>query len=143
MENAQKIELYIKKRLDELESQKDMHDLLDKGRYSFGINSREYSHLPSWNALLQKKKNLIRWIWIDAFLFSLLGVGMITEVWEKLEQNWIATVFTWFFLSAGAMLLYVISAYHTLFLKFRQTEREVRKLIYQDLLFELKKEKQT
>ncbi|MGZ5192255.1 MAG: hypothetical protein ACXWCZ_14695 [Flavisolibacter sp.] len=118
-----------------------MNGILYKSQFQSVINSKSYKHFPSWKGLQEKKKNIIRWIWIDAILLSILTTGMITEVWEKFEQNWFATVFTWLFLSAAAMLLYVISTYHTIYLKFRQTEHEVRKLIFQDLLLQLRREK--
>ena len=143
MHERKDIELYVKQKLAELEREKDMTDAIQRGRFSFGIDSRLYSYLPSWKQLVKKKKNLIRWIWIDAFLFSILGVGVFSGLWDSFDQNAIGTVIRWIFLSAFAMLLYVINSYHMLFIKFRETEREVRKLIYQDLLHQLKSEKTT
>ena len=119
-----------------------MNNAVYEDHLQFVMESESYKQFPSWKPLQQKKKNIIRWIWIDIVLLSILSAGMVTEVWEKLEQKWFASVFTWLFLCATAMLLYVISAYHTIHLKFRQTKREVRKLIFRELLLELKKGKQ-
>ena len=116
------------------------HDVYNKN-FQFLTESKSISHLTSRKILQLKKKNIIRWIWINAILLSLLIIGMITEVWEKPDQKRFATLFTWLFLSALATLLYIFSAYHYIFLKFRQSKREVRKLIFQDLLLQLKKDK--
>ena len=116
------------------------HDVYNN-KFQLLTESKSTSHLPSRKILQLKKKNIIRWIWINAILLSLLIACMITEVWEKLDQNRFATLFTWLLLSALATLLYVFSAYQSIYLKFRQTKREVRKLIFQDLLLQLKKEK--
>jgi hypothetical protein len=141
MQQRNDIELYVKQKLAELEKEKDMSDAIYRGRFSFGIDSRTYGHLPSWKQLLQKKKNLIRWIWIDSFLLSFLGIGLVGGVFDSFDQHTVGSIVRWIFLSVCAMLLYVISSYHMLFIKFRETEREVRKLIYQDLLQQLRSEK--
>jgi hypothetical protein len=67
---------------------------------------------------------------------------MSTEIWNKFQVNWIKALAYWLLMSGVIMLFYVFSSYYSLFFQFRQTEREVRKLIYQDILFQLAKEKQ-
>jgi hypothetical protein len=67
-------------------------------------------------------------------------VGVAGDFFSKWDEHWWKTILGWLLLSAAMMLLYVIVAYYSLFYQFRQTEREVRKLIYQDILFQLKRE---
>jgi len=96
--------------------------------------------LPAWKDLIQKKKSLVLWIWIDAFILSLFIVAITNDLWNKFDQNWIKALIQWIVISAVIMVFYVITGYYTLFFKFRQTEREVRKLVYQDILYRLSKE---
>jgi len=131
---------YLDQKLAELGQQKNMNDLVQKGNFSFGIEANNYAHLPAWKDLVQKKKMLVRWIWLDAIFISLAVVGLISIVWERFESNWIKALIYWIVMSAVIMLFYVCSSYFSLFFKFRQTEREVRKLIYQDILYQLSKE---
>lgn len=130
----------MKGKLSELAEIKSMDDYLNNNHLQHEAEC-QYKNLPSWKGLQKKKNNIVRWLIIDIVLLSVLTAGMIIEVWEIFGQNWFATVFTWLFLSASALLLYVISSYHAIYLKFRQTKREVRKIIFQDLLLQLKKEK--
>ncbi|HEU4472177.1 MAG TPA: hypothetical protein VFR58_13890 [Flavisolibacter sp.] len=131
---SKNLQHYIERQLVELEKQKDMNDLLNKGRFSFGADSRKWGHLPAWAELVKQKKIMIRLIWVEAFFAPLLIVAIAGDIWEKLETNWISAVAGWIFLSAFAGIFYVLSLYHTLFVQYRRTEREIRKLIYQDLL---------
>ncbi|HET7897650.1 MAG TPA: hypothetical protein VFL47_08270 [Flavisolibacter sp.] len=137
------LETYIKKQLAELDKQKDLKDMIQKGRFSFGVDSTVYGHLPAWKNLVKQKKHLVKWIWMDAFLVSVTVVFTAGDYWEKFSQNWMKAAAALVALSACIMLFYVVSAFYTLFYNFRKTEREVRKLIYQDILFQLEKEKQT
>ncbi|WP_121354067.1 hypothetical protein [Flavisolibacter nicotianae] len=63
------------------------------------------------------------------------------DYYEKFAQNWMKATAALVLLSGCIMIFYVITAFYTLFYKFRKTEREVRKLIYQDILHQLEKEK--
>ena len=135
------LERYIQQKLNDLEKQKDMQEMIWKGRLSFGVNESDYAHLPAWNDLVLKKKRLVRWVWIDAFLLSLIVVSIISDVWEKFDQNWWKAVIYWVLTAAVVMLFWTIGSYYSLFAHFRQTEREVRKLIYQDILDKMEKER--
>lgn len=138
--SEERIEDYIHKRLAELDAQKDMRELTLKGKLSFGVDATTYGKLPAWNDLVKQKKHLVKMVWLDAFFVSLMIVFVLGDVSEKFEQNWLKAVFGLLVLSALVMLFYVIGAFYSLFYHFRQTEREVRKLIYQDILSQLKKE---
>lgn len=104
------------------------------------MSSKNFGHLPAWKDLVRRKKKMITAIWVNAFLVSLMVIGMKGEVWNKFEENWIKAIVSWIILSAFSMLFYVIWSYYSMFFHFRQTEREVRKLICQDILKQLKKE---
>lgn len=138
---AKELEVYIKQKLDYLEKNRDMDEVNYKGKLSFGVEAAKYNHLPAWNDLLQQKKKLQRWIWIDAFLLSVTVVVMTKDVFSLFIASWWKTLLGLVLTSGAIMLFFVIGAYYTLFAKFRQTEREVRKLIYQDILFQLSKTK--
>ncbi|WP_121354066.1 hypothetical protein [Flavisolibacter nicotianae] len=60
----EKLSAYIRKRLAELDSQKDLKEIVYKGRLSFGVDSTVFGHLPAWKALVKQKKHLVKWIWI-------------------------------------------------------------------------------
>lgn len=137
----EKLSAYIRKRLAELDSQKDLQEIVYKGRLSFGVDSTVFGHLPAWKALVKQKKHLVKWIWIDAFLVSVTIIFVTGDYYEKFAQNWLKAITALVLLSGCIMLFYVITAFYTLFYKFRKTEREIRKLIYQDILFQLEKEK--
>lgn len=137
------IENYINGKLAELEKGKDLQDALSNGRLSFGIDSDTYGHLPAWQGLVAQKKKLRRWIWLDAFLLSVTVVVMTKDVFEMFAKSWLTALLAILTLSAMIMLFFVVGAYYSLFIRFRRAEREVRKLIYQDILHQLKKEKET
>ena len=136
----QGIEAYIHKRLAELDKQKDMQEVIQKGKFSFGVDADTFGKLPAWKDLVKQKKNLVKWIWIDAFFVSFTIVFITGDYIDQFSQNWMAALVKISVLAGGIMLFYLITAFFTLFLKFRQTEREVRKLIYQDILIQLQKE---
>ncbi|HEY0042607.1 MAG TPA: hypothetical protein VGB71_18160 [Flavisolibacter sp.] len=136
----ERIKEYIRQRLAELDKQKDMQEVIQKGKFSFGVDSQTYGHLPAWKDLVKQKKRLKKLIWIDAFLVSFTIIFITGDYAAQFAQNWAEALLKLSLLGGGIMLFYVITAFFTLFHKFRQTEREVRKLIYQDLLFQLTKE---
>jgi hypothetical protein len=140
MENIWHLENYIRQRLTELDKEKDMQEVMWKGKLSFGIDSRAYSHLPNWKNLLQKKKDLVKQVWLNAVFLSLMVTGMLTDVWEILDANWLKAIIKWLVLSGVVMLFWVIASFYSMFYHFRKTEREVRRLIYEDILHQLKKE---
>jgi hypothetical protein len=130
----QLLQNYILQRLEELENGRDLDDLKSKGKLSFGIESKEFSHLPSWTELLKKKKNLVNMAWVNAILLSLMIVAIVGDLWQKFEQNWLKALFYWLALSSIVLLFYVIGTFFSLFYEFRRIERVIRKLIYEDLL---------
>lgn len=138
----QKLESYLQKKLADLDKRTDMQDTIYKGRFSFGIDETTYGHLPAWKAVVRQKKIMLRSIWITAFTEALLAVVVLTDFSEKFGQNWIKALAGLLLLSGLMMLFYFIGAFYSLFVQFRQTEREVRRLIYQDILFQLKEEKE-
>jgi hypothetical protein len=138
--NREEIAAYIENKLVELDTQKDMHDTIYKGKLSFGIDSTTYSHLPAWNDLVKQKKQIVKLFWIDAFFTSFMAVLIAGNFFEAEIANWWKDLIRLILVAGIVMIFCVIGTYFSLFVKFRQTEREVRKLIYQDILFQLKKE---
>jgi hypothetical protein len=138
--SQERIEAYINKRLAELDKQKDMQEIIKKGSFSFGVEAETYGKLPAWKDLIKRKKQMVKTIWASAFFVSLMIVFTMGDYYDKFEQNWLKALLTLVTVSALAMLIYVINSFYNLFYHFRQTEREVRKLIYQDILQQLKKE---
>lgn len=135
-----RIEDYIHQRLAELDEQKDMREFSLKGKLSFGVDATTYGKLPAWNDLVKRKKLLVEMVWLDAFFLSLIIVSAVGDATERFAQNWLKAIVGLLAMSAVVMLFYVIGSFYSLFYHFRQTEREVRKLIYQDILSQLKKE---
>jgi hypothetical protein len=135
-----RIEDYIYQRIAELESQKDMQEVTAKGRLSFGVDAARYGRLPAWDDLVKRKKQMVKMVWINAAFVSLTLVGMSNDYFENFGQNWLKALATWLTVSALMMLIYVVWSFYSVFYQFRMTEREVRKLIYQDILHQLKKE---
>lgn len=111
-----------------------MQDALYKGRLSFGVPAQKFSHLPAWPTLLKNKKILVRRVWLSAFVISLIVAGWTNQLWEQFSRHWVKALVMWLVISAVIMLIYVIGFFYAMFVNFRNTEREVRKLIYQDLL---------
>lgn len=142
MRLGEALENYIQKKLAELEQKKDLQEIINKGKFSFGVDSTTYRHLPAWENLIKQKKQLVKLIWIDAFLVSITIIFITDDYFSKFSQDWLKALLSLSLLTSGIMLFHVITAFHTLFFKFRQTEREVRKLIYQDILFQLQKERE-
>lgn len=138
--NDKELKQYIDQKLSDLNKGKDMIDLNNKGKLSFGVDSKEFGHLPSWNELVKNKKKMIRLIWIGGFILSLMIVSTTENIWDKLEQNWIKAIVGWISLSIVIMLFYMIWFYYSLFAQFRRTERQIRKLIYEDILTRIEKE---
>ena len=135
------IEQYIDSQLAELDQQKELDTIWQKERFSFGMEAKKFAHLPAWKNLVAKKKKLISLTWLNAFVLSFTVIAISTEIWDKFQVNWIKALVYWLLMSGVIMLFYVFSSYYSLFYRFRQTEREVRKLIYQDILYQLAKEK--
>lgn len=131
---------YIRQRLAALDKNEDLKEIHLKGKLSFGIDSTSYGHLPAWKDLLIKKKKLVRWIWFDALCLSIFVVLMTTDSWKIFSEDWMKALIGILGLSIVVMVFFVITAYYSLFFRFREVEREVRKLIYQDLLKRLEEE---
>jgi hypothetical protein len=140
MESERMLKEHILQKLRELDKQVDMQDAIWKGRISFGMDARKYAHLPAWNELVRKKKRLIRWTWICAYVLSLILVFYSEDVMHNFSVNWLKTIVTWLVVSAVVMLFYVIQYNYTIFLQVRDTENEARKLIYQDILDQIENE---
>lgn len=140
MHNDQ-LKMYIEEKLADLNREKDMTEVVHKGRLSFGLSEKDYKHLPSWKELVRSKKKLIRVFWSGCFLISFAVVGLASNVADRLTHNWIEAVMVWIATSLFAMMLYVMAFNFSLFYQARKTEHEVRKLIYEDILNKMEKEK--
>jgi hypothetical protein len=139
MDTTIDLQAYIKSKLEELNQQKDLTEVTLNGKFSFGIESKKYSHLPAWKDLIRKKKSLVKWVWINSFVLSFFIIAATSNLWEGFAENWAKALISWIVISAFVTLFYVITSFYTIFLKFREAEREVRKLIYQDILERLNK----
>ena len=137
MKQTEGLEQYLQRRLTELDKELDLKEITTKGKLSFGIDSTTYAHLPAWKSLVQQKKKLVRWIWVDAFFLSLTVVFIASDYAGKFAENWLKALLGLLLISGMVLLFFVVTAYYSLFYRFRKTEREVRKLIYQDILFRL------
>lgn len=133
------VEAYNHQRLAELKAETDMRRLRLQGRLSFGMEAYKYEHLPSWESLATRKKQMVKLLWVNAAFVSLTIVGMIGNYFDRLSQNWIAALATWLTVSA-LIMLFVVVAYYSMFYEFRMVEREIRKVIYEDFLTRIKKE---
>ena len=134
------LKVYVKGKLADLEKERDMAEVANKGRLSFGLNSKDYKDLPSWQNLLRSKKSLVRVFWTSCFLISFIIVGIASNVVDGISVNWIKAIVTWISTSLFATLVYVFGFYFSLFYRVRKTEHEVRKLIYEDILARIEKE---
>jgi hypothetical protein len=142
MKQSEFIEQYIDSRLAELDQQKEPDTIWQKERFSFGMEANKFAHLPAWKNLVAKKKELTYMTWLNAFALSFMVIAISDGIWDKFQINWIKALVYWLLMSGVIMIFYVFSSYYSLFYRFRQTEREVRKLIYQDIRYQLAKEKQ-
>ena len=141
MSNEQ-LKVYIEERLADLNKEKDMTEVVHKGRLSFGLSENDYRHLPSWQKLVSNKKKLVRVFWAGCFLTSFIVVGLASNVADKLSHNWIEAIIVWIATSLFAMMLYVMAFNFSLFYQVRKTEHEARKLIYEDILAKIETEQQ-
>jgi hypothetical protein len=130
---------YIEEKLAALKKEKDMNEVVNEGKLSFGLHSKDYKHLPSWNDLVRNKKKLVRVFWINCLLISFLIVGFTYSFGNNLDQNWVKSIIVVVGYSLGVTLLYVLGFYFSQFYHVRKTEREVRKLIYEDILDKINK----
>lgn len=128
---------YINQRLTDLQKGKDINDVLYKGRLSFGVDPKLYSHLPAWTELLNQKRTFKRSFWAGSFGLALVISSVTMDLWEKLQQNWWKALIMLVLTSMVIALFNIALAYFSLFVTVRKTEREVRKLIYQDILSKL------
>lgn len=136
------IEKYTYQRLLELDKQKDMQDMIYKGRLSLGVDKTTYGHLPACDSLVNKKKRLTKWFWFEAYFVSLWAVLMIGDYFSRPGTTWIQASLQVLVVSGVVMLFCTAVVYFNMFVRIRQMEREVRKLIYKDILFHLKTEKE-
>jgi hypothetical protein len=139
--STDKLKDYLNQKLVDLKKGKDMNDVLYKGKLSFGVDPKVYGHLPSWDSLLKNKKTLVRTFWIGSFGLSILIVSLTTKLWDHLQENWWKAIILLIATSIVVTLLNVIWFSFSLFTQVRQTEREVRKLIYEDILQKIEEDK--
>lgn len=52
----EKLQQYIRQKLQDLESGKDLTEVTSQGKISFGVSSKDFGHLPSWKELVKKKE---------------------------------------------------------------------------------------
>lgn len=139
MENKP-LKQYIQQKLADLEKGKNLNEVIGKGKLSFGVSSKEFGYLPSWAELIKKKKKLVKLVWIGSFISSFCIVGMVYSFDNNFNGSWPKIIVNWVASSLFIMFFYVLWSYYSLFLHFRQTEREIRKLIYEDILHQLEKQ---
>ena len=139
---SENTEDYIRQKLSELATEKDMQDVVYKRRLSFGMDTATYSRLPGWQMLVNQKKRLVKLFWLNAIILSVMATFIAGDFFEGAAAAWWKDAIR-LGLRSGIVLIFSVSVmYFSLFTDFRRTEREVRKLIYQDILFRLEKEKE-
>jgi hypothetical protein len=106
---------YIEAKLAALKKEKDMNEVVNEGKLSFGLHPKDYKHLPSWNDLVRNKKKLVRVFWVNCFLVSFLIVGFSYSFGNNMEQNWVKSIIVVVGYSLGVTLLYVLGFYFSLF----------------------------
>ena len=137
------MEEYIRQRLATLDKRKDMDDVIWKGKFSFGLNAREWSHLPSWTTFLKKHRSMVRWAWISAFVLTFLTISFLRpDLYEQIGQDPLAGIAKLIGIGFVIGLFCVMGDFLMLFTLFRDAEREVRKLIYEDILVRIEHNKQ-
>ncbi|MFL5810437.1 MAG: hypothetical protein ACJ749_13010 [Flavisolibacter sp.] len=134
MESESTLKEHILQKLRELDQQVDMQDVMWKSRISFGMDARKYGHLPAFKELVRKKKKLVRSTWIYAYILSLIIVFCSEDVMHNFSVNWWKTIVSWLILSAVVMVIFLVHYNFIIFAQVRDTETEVRKIIYQDML---------
>ncbi len=83
---------------------------------------------------------MVKQLRINACWLSVSAVLFLGDYIEKFEQNWIKAFLVLVCVAGIFAVVFVITSFYSQFYNVRQTERVVRKLIYQDILFQLKKE---
>ena len=132
----------LRTRLEALEKGEDLRDMQWNGKMSFGMDSRAYAHLPGWAELVKQKKKMVRSTWIGAFFLSLLITMFTEDTIGNIFDHPLKGIAGWVLNAVGITVLYTLSAFLFPFYRFRQTERAVRRVIYQDLLHQIEKEAQ-
>lgn len=84
----EKLQQYIRQKLQELESGKDLTEVTSRGKISFGVSSKDFGHLPSWKELVKKKKKLVRLMWVGSLVLSFCVVGINHSFDENFGENW-------------------------------------------------------
>jgi len=131
------LEMHIRQKLRDLDKEADLNDVIWKGKFSFGLDARQYSHLPAWSRVVQKKKFLVRQVWLNSVVLALLSAGILHGFYSDAP---VTSPATWLLLPFAVMIFWTAGCFTTLFFHFRKAEREVRRLLYEDILHQLKKE---
>jgi hypothetical protein len=143
LDMSTQLEQYLEQKIADIDRQKDLASSISRGRFSFDMDQTTYGHLPAWTSLVKEKKNLMKWIWLDAVFLSVFIVFLAGDYWERFETSGWKALVTMLAVSGLTMFLYIMLAYYNLFIKFRMVDRQARKLLYQDILYRLQQEKET
>jgi hypothetical protein len=130
---------YIHQQLIELDKNRDEQEYVRSGRFSFGLIKQQYEGLPSWGSFVKAKKRLVRLIWVEAFFTMLMAAVFLTDVWDKLEQNWIKALATLLGVTVVMTLFYSVAIFFSIAFEVNKVNKHVRRLIYEDLLRKMEK----
>lgn len=125
---------YIQQQISELDKNRDEQEYVRSGRFSFGLIKQQYEGLPSWESFVKAKKRLVRLIWLEAFFTMLMAAIFFTDAWDKFEQNWVKALVTLLAVTVLTTLFYSVSMFFSIAFEVNRVNKQVRRLIYEDLL---------
>lgn len=134
--NRDALENYIRKKISEIDQDRDIKEYVRKGRFNFGMNQQEYGHLPSWPNLVKGKRKLVRLIWLQAFLSALMMYAFM----EDWDQPWLKTLMKMLIGATIFTLFYNITSYFSIAFEVNRVQKQVQKLLYEDVLHWLAEE---
>lgn len=129
---------YIRKKISEVDENRDIKEYTRRGRFNFGMNQHQYGHLPSWNFFAADKKKLVKLIWLQAFLSALTAFAF-SENWD---QEWWKVIIKMLIGATFFTLFFNITSYFSIAFEVNKVQKQVQKLLYEDLLYQLDKEQQ-
>ena len=135
--NTETLKNHIETKLRELDQKKDEQEYVSLGRIGFGLATKDYQHLPSWSNFVAGKKRLQRLIWIQAFFLSLFIYSFSIDLWD---HNWLIVLLKTLTMALVNTLVFTVWVLYSLIFDVNKVQREVKKLLYEDLLQKLQQE---
>lgn len=115
-------------------------EYINRGRFNLGVNAVRFRGLPSYERLLAARKKLVRRIRVDAFFTVFLMTGMMKpDLLDRIAAQPVKTILAVLATSAIYTLFFSLVIFFSTAFEVVKAEREVRRLIYEELLRELEK----